>query len=256
MVLHRLPQSSPSAISVRPRADDHISRRPPTVAWRGGRYAPSVHHIPRRSAIPVHLPNPPSASTTAAPVRRHLDPAVQTPIASSPPTSSLASHRRLLHLRPWQPLHAPCVRRAAVQPPPHERARRPTSRSHLTRPTADRRPWPDHEPPSTRHPRSIPPICSTIWQAHHPAVPLTTAPPYLFRPSTDPSPIKSGQQTHLQQVHSSINPPTALKSGISQQPWPTYTHLRLKPQFLPLCKHFKIINGRQDNPKMRLSGQA
>ncbi|KAL6003746.1 hypothetical protein ACLOJK_004292 [Asimina triloba] len=50
-------------------------------------------------------------------------------------------------------------------------------------------------------------------------------------------------------------PPTAPKSGINQQPWPTYTHLRSKPQFLPLCKHFKIINGRQDSPKMRLSGQ-
>ncbi|KAL6001444.1 hypothetical protein ACLOJK_007182 [Asimina triloba] len=35
-------------------------------------------------------------------------------------------------------------------------------------------------------------------------------PPRLLRPSTDPSPIKSGRETHLQQVGVPSDPPSSI----------------------------------------------
>ncbi|KAL6013480.1 hypothetical protein ACLOJK_003978 [Asimina triloba] len=204
---------------------------------------PNPTHLPSSFA---HEPTATSAGVRPQQPGEEADlplPSITSRAGQQSPSTCQTHHQRPPRLPPSgaisiQPSRPPL-------PAAHQRARLPaTDASSICDHGSPSMLHASGEPPSSHRPPDahapFHPSAAQIQQAHHPAAPPTTAPPCLLRPSTDPSPIKSGQQTHLQQVHSSINPPTTPKSGISQQPWPTYTHLRSKPQFLPLCKHFKI----------------
>ncbi|KAL6002650.1 hypothetical protein ACLOJK_022869 [Asimina triloba] len=96
-----------------PRSDDH-SPNPSRAEQRveGLNRRPTSTLQPSRSRSAAHLHEPVPAITTPNPkltviaqTHQQCDPAQIRPAAA---------RLALLHLQPWQPLHTPCVRRAAV----------------------------------------------------------------------------------------------------------------------------------------------
>ncbi|KAL6000052.1 hypothetical protein ACLOJK_034729 [Asimina triloba] len=87
-----------------------------------------------------------------------------------------------------------------------------TDQPHLHHPFF---PWADHEPPFSRHPRSIPPICSAPQQPHDPAAPASQRPAIISHPSSDDVHGKSSSAHHhrlragISDLGSEIQPTTS-----------------------------------------------